>query len=147
MKGKGKVFLVDDDELIVALLTRALKKDGYEVRSENQTDDIVSKIKGWIPDVVMLDINLPGSNGIEILQDLKAEAGPEVIMLTADDTAETAVKAMKLGAADYLTKPFNIEEVKIVIGNIVEKGKLKTEVQYLRGLYCETFKQELIGES
>src|SRR5512139_113581 len=147
MKGRKKVFLIDDDDLIIAMLTRALKKDGYEVHSETRTEDIVSKVKGWAPDVVMLDINLPGRSGIDILQDLKAEAGPEVIMLTADDTVETAVKAMKIGAADYLTKPFNIEEVKIVIGNIVEKGKLKTEVQYLRGLYCETFRQELIGDS
>jgi DNA-binding NtrC family response regulator len=68
-------------------------------------------------------------------------------MLTADDTAETAVKAMKLGAADYITKPFSIDEVKIVLKNIVEKEKLKQEVNYLRKVHAEVFDREIIGSS
>jgi len=78
-------------------------------------------------------VNFPGQSGIDLLQKFKEQGiGAEIIMLTADDTAETAVKAMKFGAADYLTKPCNIDEVKIVVSNILEKRKLKREVEYLR---------------
>ncbi len=148
MKSKGKVFLLDDDELILSMLSRVLKKEGYEVQSENDTQDVVSKINSWSPDVVMLDIRLPKQSGIDILQEIKSNViNTQVIMLTADDTAETAVKAMKLGAVDYLTKPFNTEEIKIVINNIIEKERLKQEVAYLRKVYSETFQMDLIGQS
>ncbi len=121
MKSKGKVFLLDDDELIVSVLSRALKKEGYEMYAETKTDSVINKIKSWAPDIVVLDITMPGRNGMDILQEIKSsEINTQVVMLTADDTAETAAKAMKLGAVDYLTKPFNMNEVKVVISNIIE---------------------------
>ena len=148
MKGKGRIFLVDDDELIVSMLSRMLKSSEYEIRTATGVENIVGKIKAWSPDIVLLDINLPERNGIDILKEIvELELPPQVIMLTADDTAETAVKAMKLGAVDYLTKPFNVDEVKIVLRNIMEKGKLKEEVTYLRKVNSELFEREIIGES
>ena len=148
MKNKGKVFLLDDDELIVSMLSRILKKEGFEVHSETKTHDVVNKIKSYSPDVVMLDITLPEQNGMDILKELKnKEIDTQVVMLTADDTAETAVKALKLGAVDYLTKPFNTDELKIVISNIVEKEKLKQEVDYLRKTCSEFFEKDIVGES
>ena len=128
MKRLGRVFLVDDDELILSMLSRTLEREGYEVRTDAGATDLPDKIMSWHPDVVLLDINLPGQNGMDTLKALKNDASHiEVIMLTADDTAETAVKAMKMGARDYLTKPFNIDEVKIVIGKALENIKLKDE--------------------
>lgn len=148
MNVKGKIFILDDDDLILSMLTKVLKKDGYEVYAESKTDDIVNKIRSWLPDVVLLDIRLPNRSGIDILRDIKTEGlSTDVVMLTADDTAETAVKAMKLGAVDYLTKPFNIDEVKIVVAGVIEKGSLKQEVAYLRKVYSETFGREFIGKS
>jgi DNA-binding NtrC family response regulator len=149
MKGGGRIFLVDDDELIVSMLSRALKNEGYEVRSESSDfRNIGETISAWSPDVLMLDIRLPGTSGIDILGEIKGcGTGTQVVMLTSDDNLETAVRCMKLGAADYLTKPFNIDEVKIVINNIVEKGRLKLEVSYLRRFYHELFEKDLIGES
>lgn len=148
MRGKGKVFLLDDDELIVTMLTRALKGEGYDVRGETGVKDAVKRIISWSPDVVMLDISLPERSGIDILQELKEkDSGIPVVMLTADDTAETAIRAMKLGAADYQTKPFNIEEVKMVIRNILEKERLKKEVDYLRKVSSEYITKDIIGES
>jgi DNA-binding NtrC family response regulator len=148
MKKKGKVFLLDDDELIVSVLSRALKKEGYEIYGETDTDDVIDKIKSWDPDIVMLDISMPGRDGIDVLKEIEnSEINTQVVMLTADDTAETAVKAMKLGAADYLTKPFNTDEVKIVLSNIIEKESLKREVKYLRKAYSETVEKDLVGES
>jgi DNA-binding NtrC family response regulator len=68
-------------------------------------------------------------------------------MLTSDDTAETAVKAMKVGAADYLTKPFNLDEVKIVVAGILERGKLRREVEFLRKIRSDLTEQEIIGKT
>lgn len=148
MRTKGKVFVLDDDELIVSMLSRALKNAGYDVRAETTTYDVINRIKSWFPEVVMLDVNLPERSGIDILQELKGqEINSQVVMLTADNAAETAVKAMKLGAADYLTKPFNVDEVKIVIGNIIEKIRLEQEVERLRKINCEYFEKDIIGES
>jgi DNA-binding NtrC family response regulator len=148
MKSKGKVFLLDDDELIVSVLLKALEKEGYELHAETTTDGVVNKIKSWDPDIVLLDITMPGRDGINILNHIKnTDLDAQVVMLTADDTAETAVRAMKLGAADYLTKPFNIDEVKIVINNVLEKESLKQEVTYLRKAYSEVVEKDLIGES
>jgi DNA-binding NtrC family response regulator len=149
MKEKGKIFLIDDDPLIVSMLTRALKKEGYETRNETaQFEAIVDTVASWPPDVVLLDINLPGISGIEVLRRIKSRlANTQVIMLTSDDNLETAVKCMQIGAADYLTKPFNIDELKVVVGNILEKERLRFEVNYLRTFYHKMFDKDLIGES
>lgn len=148
MKPAAKIFLVDDDELIVSILTRVLKEDGYDVRSTTTAHDVAGKIKAFSPAVVLLDIRMPDRSGISILEELMKQGVPsQVVMLTADDTAETAVKAMKLGAVDYLTKPFNVDEVKIVLKNIIEKGRLKQEVDYLRKVHSEFFDKEIVGNS
>jgi DNA-binding NtrC family response regulator len=148
MNSIGKIFLLDDDELILSMLTRILKKEGYEIQAESNPLDVVNKIRTWSPDVVLLDIKLPGQNGLEILNEIKKQdIKTPVVMLTSDDTAEAAVKAMKLGAEDYLTKPFNTEEIKIVIKNIIEKAILKEEVVYLRKAYSEIFEREIVGNS
>lgn len=148
MISAGKIYIIDDDELINAMLSRVLKSSGYTVRTATSADGIAPKIKSWSPDIVLLDIQIGNMNGIDVLQELVEQEVPsQVVMLTADDTAETAVKAMKLGAADYLTKPFNVEEVKIVLNNILEKGKLKQEVAYLRKVQSEVFDKEIVGVS
>jgi len=148
MKSNGKVFLLDDEELIVSVLSKTLKREGYEVYAETETDDVINKIKSWDPDVVLMDIRMPDRNGIDLLEELKRSGtAAQVVMLTADDSADTAVKAMKLGAVDYLTKPFNTDEVKIVIRNIIKNLSLKQEVDYLRKAYSEVFEKEFVGES
>jgi DNA-binding NtrC family response regulator len=148
MKNNAKVFLLDDEELIVTVLSKALKKEGYEINSATDTNGVIDKIKSFNPDLLLMDIRMPDRDGIDILKELKGEGlATPVVMLTADDTADTAVKAMKLGAADYLTKPFNTDEVKIVIKNLIEKQNLKEEVDYLRKAYSEVMDREIVGES
>jgi DNA-binding NtrC family response regulator len=148
MKSPGRIYLVDDDDLILSMLSRTLEKEGFEIRTETGEADLVKRIIAWHPDVVLLDINLPGQNGMETLKTLKSDAHSiEVIMLTADDTAETAVRAMKIGAWDYLTKPFNMDEVKIVIGNAIENIKLRRELEYLRTISSSLFEQDFLGVS
>jgi DNA-binding NtrC family response regulator len=148
MRTKGKVFLLDDDELIVTMLSRALRGDGYEVHAETDPEGVVDKVRSFRPDVTMLDIHLPGRNGIDILGEILKEGIPtQVVMLTSDDTAETAVRAMKVGATDYLTKPFNLDEVKIVLGQIIERANLRQEVEYLRKAHPDLAHREIVGKT
>ena len=149
MKTHGRIFLLDDEELVVSMLARVLKKEGYETRVQTSAADALDNIASWHPDLVLLDIHLDEDiDGIQILQQIKNEGiDTQVVMLTADDRAETAIKAMKLGAADYLTKPFNSEEVKIVVKGILEKGKLKDEVSYLRKRNDSKTARKMVGES
>jgi DNA-binding NtrC family response regulator len=148
MKTKGKVFLLDDEELIVSVLAKSLKREGYEVYPETETDGVIEKIKSWDPDVLMMDIRMPDRSGVDILEEIRdSQIDTQVVMLTADDAVETAVKAMKLGAVDYLTKPFNTDEVTIVISNIIKNRNLRQEVDYLRKAYSEAFEKDMLGES
>ena len=149
MKINGRIFLLDDDELIVTMLSRALKKEGFETQMQTSSDDIIKKMEAWHPDVMLLDINLgEDRNGLDILTEIKAnELDAQVVMLTGDDTAESAIKAMKIGAADYLTKPFNIDEVIMVVKGALEKSKLKDEVRYLRKSRMDYAHHEMVGES
>jgi DNA-binding NtrC family response regulator len=148
MNDKEKIFLLDDEELIVSMLARSLKKEGFEVSCNTDTHNVIHKINTFNPDIVILDISMPERSGIDILKEIiEDKIDTRVVMLTADDSAETAVKAMKMGAADYLTKPFNTDEVKIVLNNIIEKQKLLHEVNFLRKAYSESFEKDFIGQS
>lgn len=149
MRDKKKILIIDDDELIALMLSKFLKSKGYEARAETAAfEHIPLMIETWAPDIVLLDIFLPGRNGIELLEEWNGRAKPsQVIMLTADHSAESAVKCLKLGAVDYLTKPFNLDEVEIVIQNAIEKEGMKKEIKYLREVYSELFNKEIIGES
>ena len=149
MKVKGRIFLVDDDELIITMLSRALKHEGFETQVQTSGQDIIEKVEAWHPDLLMLDINLGESrNGLDILSEIKTEKPDiQVVMLTGDDTAESAIKAMKIGAADYLTKPFNVDEVIMIIKGVLETAKLKDEVRYLRKTRTTFVHHEMVGNS
>lgn len=149
MKINGRIFLLDDDELIVTMLSRALRNEGFETHVQTSSDDIIKKMEAWHPNVILLDINLgEDRNGLDILAEIKAnELDAQVVMLTGDDTAESAIKAMKIGAADYLTKPFNIDEVIMVVKGALEKAKLNDEVRYLRKSRMDYAHHEMVGES
>jgi DNA-binding NtrC family response regulator len=149
MKIKRRIFAVDDDELIVSMLARALKKEGYEVHFQTTTTDVVDNISAWQPDLVFLDIDIDEEmSGLDILTALKKNGlVADVVMLTADDSAESAIRAMKLGAVEYFTKPFNIEEILIITGNLIENARLREEVNYLREKESQAPDRRFIGES
>lgn len=133
MKSAGKILLIDDEDFLVSMLARSLRSVGYETRVETSTEGIIDKIESWYPNLILLDINMPHKNGIVLLQEvIDLGIDTQVVMLTADNSAKMAINALKIGAADYLTKPFNTDEVKIVIQNLLERGRLKDEVDYLR---------------
>ena len=149
MKTKGRIFLLDDDELIITMLSRALRKEGFETQIQTSSHEVIDKIEAWHPDLVLLDIHLgEDRSGLDILDDImKDDIDTQVVMLTGDDSAETAITAMKSGAADYLTKPFNVDEVIMVLTGVLEKAKLKDEVRYLRKRRIDFDHHEMVAES
>ncbi|MFA5700702.1 MAG: sigma-54 dependent transcriptional regulator [Desulfuromonas sp.] len=149
MHNKGRIFLLDDDELIISMLARALHKEGYETHMLNSPIGAVEKICAWQPHALLLDVDLgEGPSGLDLLEMLQEEEIDfPVIMLTADDSAESAIRAMRSGATDYLNKPFNVEEVKIVLEKLLANSRLKSEVEYLKKSTTASLGRTFIGES
>ncbi len=148
MKSTRKIFLIDDEDFLVSMLARSLRTEGYETHVETSTEDIINKIESWYPDLILLDINMPGKNGITLLQEIIDRGiDTQVVMLTADNSATMAIKALKIGAVDYLTKPFKTEEVKIVVHNLLEQKKLKDEVEYLRRARSQADDYGIVSDS
>jgi len=145
----ARIFLLDDDDLVVAMLVRVLRGEGYEVQGRTDAAGAVEAIRAFAPDLVLLDVKLPGASGLDILTELSERGGgAQVVMLSSDASAESAVRAMKMGAVDYLTKPFDLDEVKLVVASILEKGRLQREVEYLRRISGAALaKREIIGTS
>ena len=149
MSKKGRIFLLDDDELIISMLSRALQKAGYETHLLSDSDQAVEKICAWQPHALLLDINLgKGQTGLDILESLQAEGADfPVVMLTSDDSAESAIRALRNGAADYLNKPFNVEELIIVLDKLLANTRLRNEVEYLKKSTTASLGRTFIGES
>ncbi len=129
----GRVLVVDDEETIRGLLQRVLKEAGYDVVTAASGQEAMDKVYQLMPGVVLLDIKMPGMSGIEVLQQIAAN-WPDtcVVMATGLDDAQTAVEAMKLGAYDYITKPFNREEVVLTVQRAIEKRNLLLENEHHR---------------
>ncbi|MCD6526053.1 MAG: sigma-54-dependent Fis family transcriptional regulator [Desulfuromonas sp.] len=128
-----RVLVVDDEHLIRWSLEQSLKKQGYRVNTAGSGEDALEFVRRESPDMVFLDIQLPGIDGIETLEKIKEiDSDISVIMITALGVLETAVKAMQLGAYDYINKPFNLDEVSVVLRKALETQALKKEVEHLR---------------
>lgn len=137
---KAKILVVDDEELIRWSLDQSLTEEGYEVIKAESGEEALEKVKVESPDLVFLDLQLPGITGMEALQKMK-EINPHVIVIiiTALGVVEMVVKAMKLGAYNYISKPFNLDELSIMVEKALETGKLKKEVETLRAVQSEQF--------
>lgn len=124
----SKILVVDDEQSLRDFLAIMLKKEGHEVVTAENGDTALKAVQAEIFDLVISDVRMPGADGITVLKSVK-EVSPEtvVVMITAFATAETAVEAMKLGASDYIIKPFKIDELKLIINNSLEKRHLRKE--------------------
>lgn len=128
-----RVLVVDDEHLIRWSLEQSLKKQGYTVQTVGSGEEAIEYVRKHSPDLVLLDIQLPGIDGIETLERIKdIDSDISVIMITALGVLETAVKAMQLGAFDYINKPFNLDELSVVLRKALETQALKKEVEHLR---------------
>ena len=125
---KGRILVVDDEDIVIRSCRRVLGDGEFEVDAVQSGIEALRRIEDKPVDVVILDIMMPKMDGIEVLQRVK-EGHPdiEVIMITGLSQVETAVKSMKLGAFDYLTKPFDPDELKLVVERALERRRLLQE--------------------
>lgn len=129
----GKILVVDDEESVRAMLVLILSKEGYEVIEAADGAACLELAAKELPDVVIMDIRMPKLDGMAAFRAMKqAQLASTVILMTAFATVDAAVGAMKAGAYDYIIKPFNIEEVKILIKRAVEAKRLTAEANLLR---------------
>jgi two-component system response regulator PilR (NtrC family) len=125
---KRKILVVDDESSMRQLLEIMLRKEGYAVTSAESRGAAAAALARESVDLVVTDVKLPDGDGIEILRQVKASSPDTVVVvMTAYGSTETAVAAMKLGAHDYLIKPFDMEELKLVVRNALEKEELRQE--------------------
>jgi DNA-binding NtrC family response regulator len=149
MTARARILILDDDAPSAAALAQALTGDGYEVRVASDPAAALDSARAFCADLLLLDLTLPADATQELIAGLSAQgAAAPVIVLSADQSAQSAVRAMKLGAADYLTKPIDLEETKLVVAAILEQRTLKQEVAYLRRISdAELSSKELVGTS
>jgi two-component system nitrogen regulation response regulator NtrX len=135
--GKAKILIVDDESAIRDVLTASLNDENYEVEAVPDGESALSKISSFKPDVVLLDIWMPGLDGIEVLKQARPQfSGTEFIVMSGHGTIETAVKATKLGAWDFVEKPLSMDKILILINNIMafqnERGEKNALLNKLR---------------
>lgn len=146
---KARVLVVDDEESIREFLEIMLKKEGYEVTCVEDGQQALDLLKKKSVDMVISDLQMPNVTGIELLRQVKDQY-PDMLfmMITAFGTTETAVEAMKLGAYDYITKPFKIDEVRINIANALRSQNLEVENRSLKKELKQEYSfQNLVGNS
>ena len=128
-----KILVIDDDIKMLELLEKVLLRKGYTVETASKPKEALEKFEANGFDIVVTDINMPEINGLEILRQIKSVSpNTIVIMITAFATVSSAVESMKLGAYDYIIKPFNMEEFVLIIQRAAEQIALKKEVEFLR---------------
>ena len=128
-----KVLVVDDEASIRKRVVQLLHKQGYTVAGVNSGESALSLMKNGSFGLVIADIRMPGINGIDLLERIKeTDPATEVVMITGYGTVESAVKAIKLGAWDYITKPFDVDKLLKVVENVETKFSLREEVRVLK---------------
>ncbi|OGB94259.1 MAG: Fis family transcriptional regulator [candidate division NC10 bacterium RIFCSPLOWO2_02_FULL_66_22] len=127
--GPATILVVDDEHLIRWSLEQQLRREGYTVLLAETGAEALSRAQAESPDLILLDVRLPDADGLEILERLRA-GDPEslVIMITAHGGVQSAVRAMKLGAHDYVIKPFDMEELKLTVRKALETRTLRRDV-------------------
>jgi two-component system NtrC family response regulator/two-component system response regulator HydG len=146
---RGRIVVIDDEVNAATALEALLKDDGYEVAKGHDARTGLQLLEKIDPDVVLTDLRMPGMDGLELLAKIK-DMRPEtlVVIMTAYGTVKTAVKAMKLGAEDFLSKPIDVEELEVVLQKTLEKKHLLEEARVLRERLEHKYRLEnLVGES
>ncbi len=145
---KKRILVVDDEPAIVTSLKMTLEPT-HEVLCASTAQEAIDRFRAELPNLVLLDLILPGADGLKVLELMRSEdPSVPVIMLTAIKTVKTAVDAMKIGAADYLTKPFDIEELRLVVIKVLTTQELEQEVRYLRAQVANSYSfHNLVGKS
>jgi two-component system response regulator PilR (NtrC family) len=143
------ILIVDDEQSMRDFLAIMLRKEGHEVVTVEDGNDAIKAIEEDIYDLVITDIKMPGIDGLQVLRSVKRiSPNTLVIVITAYSSTEDAVLAMKQGALDYITKPFEIEKIKLVIKNALDRKKLHEEHEFYKKQYEHRFDvSNIVGKS
>jgi DNA-binding NtrC family response regulator len=140
---RGSILLVDDEEKILRALGRALRTAGHEVIETTSPRDAQRLLAERAFDVMLVDNVMPQLSGLDLIRDYVGSTPegerPQILLMTAHATVESAIEAMKLGALDYLQKPFEIDELLVVVRRAIDHQRLRTEYRYLRSERDEQF--------
>ncbi|HIN86317.1 MAG TPA: sigma-54-dependent Fis family transcriptional regulator, partial [Myxococcales bacterium] len=147
----AKVLLVDDEASMREFLEILLRKEGHEVVCATGGVDALGKLGDLAADydVVITDLKMPRVGGMEVLERAKqVNSETEVVVMTAYSTTESAIQAMLKGAYDYISKPFKVEEIKVIVQRCVERRRLAQENRLLRGQLSQRYSfSNIIGKS
>ncbi|MBQ3614039.1 MAG: response regulator transcription factor [Bacteroidales bacterium] len=129
-----KLLVIEDELSLQELMTRALKKEGYVVENAYDYAGASDKLSGYSYDCILLDINLPGGSGFEILEQMKKSGDrSNVIIISARDSVDDKIKGLELGADDYLAKPFHLAELTARIRSVVRRSQNDGELKWKAG--------------
>lgn len=145
----SRVMVVDDDAETLALMHEIVAKEGFEVETAEDAETALRRLEQWQPELVITDIHMPGMDGLALLAAVR-EKEPDipVVLLTAYGSLKTAVDAIKAGAFDYLSKPFVVEDIRLVVRRALEHTKLVRENRSLRGQLRDRYRfDNLVGSS
>jgi two-component system response regulator PilR (NtrC family) len=145
----ARLLIVDDEQSLLDFLTMLCTGEGYDVTTATCIREARERLAERTPDLVLCDVLMPDGNGLDLLREIRAvESGPAVIMMTAYTSTRSAIEAMKAGAYDYVPKPFDVDELKVVIHRALEKTRLAEENVYLRRELAERYAfKNIIGRS
>ncbi|MCK4353313.1 sigma-54-dependent Fis family transcriptional regulator, partial [candidate division WOR-3 bacterium] len=144
-----KILIIDDDKDVRWTLSKLLNNEGYKTLEASDGKSGISSACNNLPDLIFLDIKLPDLNGIEVLRKIK-ELSKDliIIVLTGYGTIDNAVRAIKIGAYDYITKPFDIDKLKVIVKNALELRRISKELSELKKQTTKRFKfGNMIGQS
>lgn len=152
MKGNlmsGKILVVDDEQSMCEFMEIMLTKEGYKVETAASGDEAVRKTVSSSYDLVIADMMMPQMTGLDLLKEIKGRRPEQdLIVMTAFASVDTAIEAMKQGALDYITKPFKVDEIKLVIEKSISRKRLKRENDNLKSQLKNDFSLEsFIGQS
>ena len=124
----GRILVVDDEELIRTLLTEILSMDGHDITTAEDGRQAIDLLDRQEFDLVITDMVMPGLNGVEVLRAAKS-IDPEfpVIVMTGYPSVDTVIRLIRLGAAEYITKPFNIDIVRVTVAKLLEMKRMRLE--------------------
>ncbi|KAF0215453.1 MAG: two component sigma-54 specific Fis family transcriptional [Geobacteraceae bacterium] len=148
MRKEAKILIIEDEKPLRELLVIELARSGYKIESADNGEEGIEKYRQEVFNVVLLDMRMPGMDGVEVLKQMRAESTiPEVIVFTGHGTIETAVECIKHGAYDYLTKPVKLDELEMVIDKAYEKNRLRLENINLRLEINKLDQHRIVGKS
>ena len=129
-----KLLIIEDEASLQELMTATLKKEGYVVENAMDYNEAIDKLGGYNYDCVLLDLNLPGGNGLDILEHIKKKSNKlNVIIISARDSIDDKVRGLELGADDYLAKPSHLAELSARIRSVARRSRNDGELTYKAG--------------